>query len=359
MTINRVNIYCFRNIHDCSIEFGKDINFIYGVNASGKTSLLEALFCLARFRSFRINNKQKLISHEATEFSLFTQLNNNISIGISHHKNNTAKIHINSQSCESSYELSRKIVLQAITPDNYNLLDCSPENRRKYIDWSVFHVKHELFPFWKRYKKILAQRNKAIKIHLPKQQILIWDEEFSKLTIKFLNERKTVIERINQKLLTYQQIISLPVQLEFKPGWDQSIDYIEALQYNFERDLKYGYTGDGLHRSDLIIKATENGKNYLAKEVLSNGNKKLLSILLIIIQLELFIEESKYIKPVLLIDDLFSEVDQTNLEKIISILEKLPIQIFITSISRDNNKYFEQEKIKMFHVKHGNVIPQN
>jgi len=358
MSIKNIRINNFRNLQHVNLNLSARINYFFGVNSSGKTSFLEAVFFLSRCRSFKsTSNRNILIGEKKDSFTLFTTLYTEHNIGLFYQNQKPLILKLNGESLYSSFYLSQFIVLQVITPDNYNLLDNTPELRRKFLDWIVFHVKHELFNVWKRYRLILAQRNKSLKLKLSKSEIDIWDQEFCAISEQINEQRQFYIKILNDKLLAYKKLLTCQCEIIYKSGWDKNLSYADVLLKNFPRDLKYGYTTEGINKSDFIVYVRTNNKKYLAKDYLSNSKKKILGLVLVFIQLEIYLENSNNSSsPILLIDDLFSEIDEDNSKKCIAMINKLPFQVLITGIDESSSDLFNDTEHKLFHVKQGEIL---
>ncbi|MFK5892296.1 MAG: DNA replication and repair protein RecF [Pseudomonadota bacterium] len=368
MSINNISIKNFRILKEVDIKFCSDINIFYGLNGSGKTSILECLFFLSRGRSFKQSISNKLISFGCQKFLIFSIIDKEIKIGISKSLNEKLLIKNDNRYITSSFILSQSITLQILSPDSYLLIESGPLIRRKFIDWYVFHVKHNLYKNWKRYKIILKQRNFALKSKLSVNEVKAWDSEFIQLTNEISNVRVDFINYLNIKLSKYQNnyLDNMELFIDYYPGWNQTNNYSKTLQDNYTKDHQYGYTQFGLHKSDFKLKIKIDGKSYLVKDVLSNGVKKYISMFLYILQIDMYLEmiDEDISKPVLLIDDITSEIDNKYSSLLIEFLSKLNIQLFFTLLDNvDNvnlikslfNQFTNSEKIKLFHVKHGKI----
>jgi len=371
MTITTLSINDFRNIEKVELTFSEDINLICGSNGSGKTSILEAIYFLGRGKSFRTQKNNLLIELAKPNFILFGKTVNNFKVGIRKSRNQKLDIKVNEEKLTQLSSLSSILAIQIITPDSYQLIESGPSIRRKFIDWIVFHVKHDLINVWKNHRKILLQRNNALKKNLPLNQITIWDKELVNLSNILTEERINYIREINKELAFYNKTIfenKLNIKLIYLKGWNDSLGLGQVLKNNISFDIKRGHTSFGMNKSEIKIMVKFQDSEIEAKEFLSKGNKKLLSILLIIIQTKILIKEKKFnignIKPILLMDDLYSELDKENFNKIYRIICSLNIQSFFTGIDlpyfldnqNTNEKFLKKEKpIKVFHVKHGLV----
>ena len=144
MTVQRVDIKNIRNISSESIEPSPEINVIYGENGSGKTSILEALYMAGMARSFRSNNMKSVIKEGQDSCVVFLQAE--VPIGVQRKQGgDTVTIRVSGEKVNSISELASIFPVQIINPDVFGLLNDLPAERRKFVDWGVFHVKHSFF----------------------------------------------------------------------------------------------------------------------------------------------------------------------------------------------------------------------
>ena len=147
------------------LEFGAGNNLIFGANASGKTSILEAVGYLGRGRSFRGANTRDLVRHGSDEFLVVGKANTGtrtVSIGVRNSRSGL-EVHADGEKRSSAAALAEALPLQIIDPDIHDLVAGGPENRRRYIDWMAFHVEHGYLETWRRFRRALKQRNAALR----------------------------------------------------------------------------------------------------------------------------------------------------------------------------------------------------
>ncbi|RDH82679.1 MAG: DNA replication/repair protein RecF [endosymbiont of Galathealinum brachiosum] len=352
MGLSSLEIKHFRNLQSVLIEPDAGLNLIIGENAAGKTSLLESIFYLSYGRSFRNSQIRHLVSYESDFFRLICNLNDNSTrIGLERNLKEQT-IRINRQTVSRISELSTLLPVLVLHPDSHQLISSGPENRRQFMDWGVFHVEHQFIDSWKSYKKALSQRNAALRMQQSDKLCSLWNME--------LIEHAKIIEthRLNylgeiQKIITVLANDLFPehcIEMAYKRGWPEDVEYENYLLANLARDKDKGFTQSGPHRAD--IKITIDGKS--AQSSISRGQQKKLVTLLKIAQLSFFSKSSDR-RCILLFDDLPAELDKENQNKIMSILSKLNIQLFITAIESNQIDCDYWGKHKVFHVEHGCV----
>ena len=352
MGLKSLQVLGFRNLKQVHLEPDTDLNIIIGANAAGKTSLLESIFYLSYGRSFRNSQAKDLISYDHDFFRLISELDTATTrIGIERSLKDQT-IRVNRQAITRISELSTLLPILVLHPDSHQLISSGPENRRQFMDWGVFHVEHNFIHSWKSYKKALSQRNASLRLRQSDKLCMLWNNELiehaliiEKSRNDYLNKIIDIVSTLSVDLFPDHNII-----LEHKRGWPEDISFKDHLSNNLEKDKDKGYTQSGPHRADIRI--TVDGKS--AQSSISRGQQKKLVSLLKIAQLTLFSKLSKQ-KCVLLFDDLPAELDDDNQNRIMTILSKLNIQLFITAIEDNLVDYKSWNSYKVFHVEHGEV----
>jgi len=350
MALLHLEIQHLRNIEQAKLEFSSSINLIIGPNASGKTSLLEAISLICQGRSFRTNRIDQLIQHNQAGMLMVAhniQDNEKQLIGLAR-ENQKTRVKINGQVILKTTELAGRIPLFILIPESHELLDSGPKMRRQYLDWGVFHVEHQYLDIWKQYHRILRQRNSALRRKRSKQEIQAWDQPLVEKA-EFLHQlRQDYINRLSPVLAMYgEQLINENPQFDYHPGWeqiDQSQNLMEQLTESFIQDQERGFTRLGPHRADIKIKVA--GK--AVQTVFSRGQQKLLICAMTLAQLKLQPADS-----ILLVDDLPAELDPQRRAILMNALKESGAQIFVTATEPDLIELSGWSDAKMFHVKHG------
>lgn len=331
MPIHALHIRQFRNLSCVDCECHPHINMIVGANGSGKTSLLEAIYYLSRARSFRSSIKSRLVQHGTNQFLLQTRFNNTHKLGIQRQLSpKDLRIRLDEQDVRSTAQLAQHLPVLIIYYDSFQLVVGSPDHRRRFLDWGVFHVEHCFVEQWRHYKRILRQRNHALKKRQPHSLVQAWDNDLIHYGQAIANTRQHHIKQlktyINQVLKTIK--VDWHIDIAYQPGIPHDYDHLStALADNLQADYNLGYTQYGPHRADL--KLTVN--NQPAKDVLSRGQQKALILAMYIAQSQYYVD-THTTKPIILIDDLVAEFDETRLKQALSLLHQQSAQIFITAI---------------------------
>ena len=355
MQLSHLKIRDFRNLVDIEFEPCSGVNLIYGLNASGKTSLLESIYYLSHLRSFRTPYLSDLINHHASRLQLLAkatdQLNNRIPIGIERSKD-TLEVRANQKPIQRVADITAIFPVLAIHPDSYRLITGSPGERRAYIDWGVFHVEQGFFEAWQRYKKALSQRNAALRSGQKPSYCKLWDKELDQAAQHIDAKREKYIQDLYPYYLNLIQqfFADQHVKLEYRRGWKNEESLRTVLEQTFERDQKRGMTQAGPHRADLYIQV--DGKS--AQTGISRGQQKVLVALLKLAQVQQF-SQSAARHCILLYDDLAAELDKEHRKQIMSVLKSMPIQLFLTAIEPDQIELQEWSDVRMFHVEQGHL----
>ena len=353
MYLTQLDIRQVRNLHDVKLKPGKRCNYIYGDNASGKTSVLEAIYLLSVARSFRTTHIKHVISYEQPSLRVFARIQNSFdqtAVGLERSLQKT-RIRINSQDVKSVAALSSLLPVQIINPDVHKLLEQGPKYRRQFIDWGVFHVEHDFLEAWQNYYRVLKQRNAALRKRLNKQSVTLWDAQLIQyakaITLARENYLKSFIPIFNKYV---EKLMGLQVKIQYQRGWNPELSYTDTLSSSFDKDFKKGFTLTGPHRADLNIYH----QDVLVQNSFSRGQQKLLVCAMRLAQIN-HLKNVKNRESVLLVDDLAAELDIKHRQNLIDLLIDTKAQLFLTATEKDSFVLPPEIETKMFHVEHGNV----
>src|SRR5690554_3324254 len=189
MLLERLHIEGFRNITSTQLELAPRINVVCGANASGKTSLLEAIYCLGFGRSFRTHQIKHVIQDEKDAFTLFAKLrtvatkgtDDSHRVGYRRFRGGEAHIKVDGEVERRFVNLARLVPVQLITPESVELITGGPKLRRQFMDWGLFHVEQSFFESWNIYVRLLKQRNALLRQGLHhRQDGAYWDQELAR-----------------------------------------------------------------------------------------------------------------------------------------------------------------------------------
>ncbi len=358
MSLASLYVKNVRNLAETHIEPAPCLNIFHGANASGKTSLLEAVYLLGRARSFRSSYIQNVISKGTDSFTVVGQVNvgadQRIPLGIEYAAEKM-RMRAAGQTLERTSDLVTHLPLLLINPDSHKILTLGPRQRRRFMDWGVFHVEHTFMPIWTRYCRAIKQRNAALRCSGRSMPEDVWSLELQEsagridlLRREYLRDYLPLFVGFVEKLLPLEG-----VSLRYLRGWAQDTEYREVLARSLEKDRSLGHTSRGPHRADVMIEVA--GKP--AQEYTSGGQQKLLICAMYLAQAALLKARAQR-QCIILVDDLPAELDTQHRRKLIDLLCGLDAQIMVTTTDRGLIHVPEMVERKMFHVEHGVVTEQ-
>jgi DNA replication and repair protein RecF len=365
-SIARLSINGLRNLRQTEIQPGPGINLIFGANGAGKTSILEALYLLGVGRSFRNHQIRPVISEDTTRLTVFAETSLGDSIGMERTLNGASEIRWNGKAPASLAELSYALPVQLINTDTLDILEGGPQERRRFLDWGVFHVEHAFLPAWRKARVALRQRNALLKAGAQEAEIRPWSLALVQAADDIEVFRRQYLQLLSAEFRNLLSTVdNLPeslggakaITLEYRCGWNQDSGLALQLQQCLERDRRQGFTSVGPHRADLAFRV--GGKDLSG--LFSRGQLKLLVSLLKIAQSRL-LRTATGKQSIFLVDDLPAELDETNRSFVCSQLMQLGTQVFLTSIELEplNTRLMEEVAgqgvtKRLFHVKHGTI----
>ncbi len=331
--IHDIRLQHFRSYSDKNFAFSKGVNVIVGKNGSGKTNLLEAILFLATGGSFRSDDKNLIQFNHP-----WARLDGNFSNG-----SRTAKLEISGEEkTNKSFiidgkqvkRLSRQSSMPAVLfePDHLQLLSREPSIRRQVFNDLLYKLNPEYKAILTDYRRALAQRNALLKFISPNKpdQLFVWNVRMSELGSKIALIRQQLLESINERLSdVYQDISNRPTRTEIhyvtkldKQNYASSL--LRRLEDTVELDKERGFTSSGPHRDDYNFILNDKPASSSA----SRGEVRSLLLALKIIEFKK-VEEIFERTPILLLDDVFSELDKTRQAKLVEYLSNT--QVIITS----------------------------
>jgi len=337
VTLCRLQVTDFRCLQSVAIDLDPRFTLISGANASGKTSLLEAIYVLGRGRSFRTRRLEHLIRFGRERFVVFGEVDafdRCVSLGV---EGSSAGIRarLGGDRVKSLAELATLLPVQIIDPEIHRLIEEGPSRRRRFLDWGVFHVEPRFVDDWQRYQQALKQRNASLKGRQPKAVTGAWDgdlvrygEALSAARVRYVESLRAAASGATQRLL------GMNLEISYRQGWAQGGSLAGALAQSWGQDQESGATQVGPHRAELVIRLNEMG----VKDRISRGQQKLLAAALLMAQVKLFPQDSP-VRPSLLLDDPAAELDDSRLTGLIDEVSAQAVQLIVTTLHPEFSQF--------------------
>lgn len=344
-----VRLENFRCFPELGIEPAPRVNVIAGANASGKTSLLEALFFLGRGTSFRASRAEAAIRTGSPAATVFGRLNTGAGspqrVGVEVSRAEGLSIRIDGVAGNRA-SLAATAPVQLLDPASHELIQGPPAIRRQFLDWGVFHVEHGFLEQWQRYRRALQQRNAALRSGAG-EAAWAWDGALVEAGEVLTGCRDRAIASMLPRVQALaQELIGQELGVDFLRGWTEGEDLGQALSRARERDQLMGSSQVGPHRADLRIEL----RSRRAKDAVSRGQEKLVAAALTLSQIEQVAAALDH-PVVLLVDEPGADLDRTHLGKLQNALWASPAQVFVTALDPDLLQ--PPEGGQVFHVEHG------
>ena len=355
MIISNIEVSQFRNYSRCKADFSADLNWIYGANGQGKTNLVEAVHYLCNLESFRTKKPAQLLQENKSEAVIQAQLErqkvqHQVRIKVSKKGRQVVLDHSPSHRV-SEYILS--FMALSFTPEDVNLFRNVPQERRKFFNRIMTFVDPVYFKNLQDYTKIIAQKNSLLRQGLT-DQIQLWNEMLAGSAIKIMQQRSNFVEQINlhlhelfMELSGRSEKLTLVYKTSLNSTNMDEKNCILQLEKSLPRDLQYGFAVLGPHRDEyhLLIDKKKD------KDYFSQGEFRITNLSLKM-TINLLLYERYKFYPVLILDDLFSELDEEVIQQVLQFFIKLKNQIFITSTSEPSSSL----PGKYFHIENGQLV---
>lgn len=353
--VTHLAIQNLRIITNVAVNLAPQANLFTGPNASGKTTVLEALYILARGRSFRETQWTAIIAERRESLRVFARVfdqGQTVPVGIEHDRHQ-AVIRIKGQTQRNTKTLLEQLPVQLIAPDSHRLIEQGPQYRRQYLDWGVFHVEQRFLGAWQRYRRALKQRNAALKSSAKDAVLGPWEQEMSSAAEEIDRYRAHYVETLSPHLDDLgRELLKLDnLGVRYLRGWRDG-DLATQLAASRTSDAQQGYTRAGPHRADLELSIG----THRAVQRISRGQQKALVFALTLAQARLLNERVNR-NPILLVDDFGAELDDHHLKRIWSVLQEIKSQVLLTGTDLGDRLATQTPEDALFHVERGEVTP--
>lgn len=354
--LERLTIYNYRNYDIADIRPSERLNVFVGDNAQGKTNLLESIYFSSIGRSPRTPRDNELIKWGADSATVKTRVSKKSGYDdVMIRLDNAKRITINGMPISRLGELMGVLTTVLFTPDELRIVKDGPGERRRFIDIALCQMSKVYFDCLSRYNRVLSQRNKLLKNNPTDDAIELWDAQLSSVGARVIKTRRGFVEKLAAFAGEMHRDISGTEQmtLKYESIEGQSTDEIEsnflaALKKSRERDKMLFATSVGAQRDDVAIMADDCDLRAYG----SQGQQRTAALSLKLAVMELFREQTgEY--PVLLLDDVLSELDETRQSKLLSHIKSYQTIVTATDFSADVRRALGA--VKEYHVSGGSV----
>lgn len=352
MYIESVKLENFRNYTTCFVELDKKLNIFKGANAQGKTNFLESIYIASIGKSPKTSKDKDVIKWGENRAKIDIKVKKtfyeeDLSLVLSNDQKKTIKI--NGIAIKKIGDLIGEMPVVYFAPDEIGLVKDGPSFRRKFIDIDISQINKNYFYLLCRYEKILNERNKLLKqtrsFDVLKDTIDIWDTQLADVASKIIYCRLDFIDKIKEHTREIHSAITSDKEIltiSYQGLTQKSIEVLRQKIYSLYKeklksDFDFGYTSIGPHRDDIEIKIN----NIDIRNFGSQGQQRLATLSIKIAELKLF-EELTHEKPILLLDDVLSELDEKRCKNFLKQIEDYQTILTTTRFSR---KLGEQSKI--------------
>jgi len=353
--ITELQIHHLRCLSEVTLNPSSNLNFLLGANGAGKTSVLEALHLLAYGRSFRGRVRDGLVQSGYSALEVFIRwddANERQHKAGFRHDGQTWIARLNGEPVKQLGDLLTAVMVVTFEPGSHALMSGGGDARRRFLDWGLFHVEPDFLVLWRRYVRALKQRNALLKTNSTPTQLDAWDQELADAGECLNSERQRYLCRLNIGLTSVMARLAPGLgepRLDYFPGWKQdTISLADALLLARERDRKTGFTSVGPHRGDWRLSLSSLAEGAM----LSRGQAKLAALSCLMMQAADCASHRNGDWPVIVLDDLASELDRQHRMRVLEFLHESAAQVFVSGTEVPDEI---DPKAMLFHVEQGDI----
>lgn len=358
MIIRSIELRNFRNYENLDIEFDEGTNILYGDNAQGKTNILEAAYMSGTTKSHKGSRDKEMIRFEQNEAHIRTVVEKNekqFQIDMHLRRNGSKGVAINKIPIKKASELFGILNIVFFSPEDLNIIKNGPAERRRFIDLELCQLDKLYLSDLANYNKVLNQRNRLLKDIAYRQDLLdtlpVWDTQLVEYGRRIIAKRKTFVDELNQIIQQIHSNISGGKEnliLKYEPNIDD-IFFEDELSRAKNKDLKLCQTTVGPHRDDMLFSI--DGVDI--RKYGSQGQQRTSALSLKLSEIDL-VRKSIHNTPVLLLDDVLSELDSNRQNYLLNSITDIQTIITCTGLEEFVKNRFQIDRI--FQVINGEVF---
>ena len=350
MRIDLLRAHHLRCFDAVEVAPGPRLNWLIGPNGAGKTSVLEAVYLLSHGHSFRAGARDALVQRDHPGFDLFAELSHRDSrhrLGLGR-RGGEWQVQIDGEPRATLSPLLELCAVVCFEPGSHALITGVAEQRRRFLDWGVFHVEHLSLDLWRDYRRALRQRNALLKQEGAGDRFGFWEAELGRLGERIDQDRRTYFAVLQQHVCRLASTL-LPElgepRMSFRSGWNREQPLEELLAEHRAQDMLRGHTRLGPHHADWRLEF----ERAPGREFLSRGQTKLAALACVLAQADVFAAQREE-WPLLCLDDLTSELDEAHQRLVLGWVAERPAQVWLTATQLPGAGW---EGADRFHVEHG------
>jgi len=353
--ISRLTVDGLRCLSAVEFNPGPGLNLILGRNGAGKTSLIEAAYCLGSGKSFRFGGTDALIARDRPSLQLYAELKlqeRDLRVGFERGESSWRGL-CNGERVSELVRLASLVPVVCFSPESHELVGGASDVRRRFFDWIVFHVEPDFAEAYRRYMRALKQRNALLKRDPGVTELAVWTDTLVSAGEQLAHLRSKVFLGFeSQMMLTLSELLGEmgSAAVAFIRGWKDGLSFAERLESIGVREREVGYTLSGPHRADWSVAFA----GHSVREQGSRGQQKLVALAAVLVAARLY-RHHRGEAPLIALDDLFSELDLDHQRRALTACAHLGAQTWVTGTVASTALDAWTGKLAQFHVEHGKV----
>lgn len=347
------NLRCFVGAEFVAVP---GANWLVGDNGAGKTTLLEAAYILSHGRSFRGGSRAAPRRHGADAFLILAEISRarggNHKLGL-RRGDDQWQARLDGEDLASLAPLFAACPVVYFGPESVSLMLGAAEERRSFLDWSVFHVEHDSLLVWRHWRRALRQRNALLREQAPDAAFEPWERELERLACRIDSLRRDCLASL-EPMFRGEAARLVPelggLKIRYRPGWNEEQGVAEQLAASRRDDRERGFTQIGAHRADWSLQF----ERIARRDHLSRGQAKAGALVCMLAQAQ-WLNERLGEYPLLCLDDVRSELDVQHVDAVVAWMTGKPIQVWITATEAPDGD-LRAAAAAVFHVEHSGCV---